>query len=135
MVDSIKMNSETLENPEGSIDPVSISARLLNLIFDMPVERQLKLLELLDKWKYNGVRKHPRKKLAIPVNLEIERHIFKESTKDISKGGLYIETQTPFSINQEVKLNIQLPNRSNPIEIFGEIARATPQGIGIKFKR
>jgi len=133
------MNSETMENldcaPESTIDPVSISARLLNLVLDMPVERQLKLLDLLDNWKYNGVRKYPRKKVAIPVDLEIEHRIFEESTKDISKGGLYIETRTSFSIEQEVKLNFQLPNRPNPIEVFGEIVRATPRGIGIKFKR
>ena len=134
MTNHLKTNTETAEIAGNSLDPVSISARLLNLIMEMPVTRQLELLAMLDQWHYNGVRKHPRKKLTLPVDLEFEHHTFKEATSDISKGGLYIETQTSFSVNQEVKLSLQLPHKSKALTVTGEIVRATSRGIGIKFK-
>ncbi len=135
MVNAIKIDTEAVETSKNSVDPVSIAARLLNLILEMPVARQLELLEMLDNCRYNGVRKHPRKNLTIPVDLQVKNHTFKEATRDISKGGLYIETQTSFSANQEVKLNLQLPFKSEPIAVIGEIVRATSRGIAIKFKR
>jgi len=128
-------NLNIMETSESNIDKVSVAARLLNLILDMPVEQQLKLLKLLDNWKYKNVRNHPRKQWLIPVDLEIKDQAFKESIKDISNGGVFIETQTPFAKGQEIRLNFQLPNRSKLLKIVGEIARSTPQGVGVKFKR
>ena len=135
MADTIKIEPESIETSKNSADPVNIAARLLNLILEMPVAQQLELLGMLDNCRYNGVRKHPRKKLTIPVDLEVKRGTFKEATLDISKGGLYIETQTSFSTNQEVKLTLQLPHKPKPVVLVGEIVRATRRGIGIKFKR
>ncbi len=135
MVNTTKADRESVETSKNSVDPVSIAARLLNLILEMPVARQLELLGMLDNFRYNGARKHPRKKLTIPVDLQVKHHTFKEATRDISKGGLYIETQTSFSANQEVKLNLQLPFKPGPIAVVGEIVRATSRGIAIKFKR
>jgi len=135
MSNANKTDGSPAGKTENSLDPVSISARLLNLILEMPVDRQLKLLEMLDNGNYNGARKHPRKQLTLPVDLEVERHVFKEATRDISKGGVYIETQTSFSISQEVKLNLKLPHKPEPLAVVGEIVRATSRGIAIKFKR
>ncbi len=124
-----------METSEKYIDKVSISARLLNLILDMPVEQQLKLLKLLDDWQNKGARKNPRKPWVIPVELEIKDQSFKKFIKDISKGGVFIESQTPFSIGQETRLTFQLPNVSKPLEVIGEIVRSNSQGVGVKFKR
>jgi Tfp pilus assembly protein PilZ len=124
-----------MENSENSIDKVNLSARLLNLILELPVEQQLKLLKLLDSWQNEGARKHPRKQRVIPVELEVKDHFFMESIKDISKGGVFVETESSFSIGEEIKMSIQLPNRSKPLEVIGEIVRSNPRGIGVKFKR
>ena len=135
MANTIEVEPETVETSKNPTDPVKIAARLLNLILEMPVAQQLELLGVLDNCRYSGVRKHPRKKSALPVDLEVKHHTFKETTRDISKGGLYIETQTSFPVNQEVTLTLQLPHKSEPIAVVGEIVRATSQGIAIKFKR
>lgn len=135
MANTIKIDTESVETSINSADPVNIAARLLNLILEMPVAQQLELLGLLDNGRYSGVRKHPRQKLTLPVDLEMNSHTFKETTRDISKGGLYIETQTSFSANQEVTLTLQLPHKSEPIAVVGEIVRATSRGIAIRFKR
>jgi Tfp pilus assembly protein PilZ len=124
-----------METSEYNIDKASISARLLNLIFEMPIEQQLKLLKLLDNWQNKGARKHPRKQWVMPVDLEIKDQTFKECIKDISNGGVFIETQIPFSKGQEIRLNFQLPNGSKPLEVIGKIVRSNSQGVGVKFKR
>jgi Tfp pilus assembly protein PilZ len=129
---NIKGDMNTSEN---QIDKASIAARLLNLILDVPVDQQLKLLKLLDDWKYKGARKHPRKQWVIPVDLATRDQTFKESIKDISNGGVFIETKNPFSTGEEVTLIFQLPNRTKPLEVIGKIVRSDPTGIGVRFKR
>ena len=124
-----------MENSEKYLDKAATSARLLNIIMDMPIEQQLKLLKVLDSWQNQSARKYPRKRWVIPVDLKIKDQTFKEFIKDISKGGVFIETQTPFSVGQEIRLHIQLPNKSRPLEIVGEIVRSNVQGVGVKFKR
>ena len=124
-----------MEYSEKDVDKAATSARLLNIIMELPVEQQLKLLKVLDSWQDQGVRKYPRKRWVIPVDLEIKDQTFKKFIKDVSKGGVFIETQKPFSVGQEIRLHIQLPNKSKPFEIVGEIIRSNPQGIGVKFKR
>lgn len=128
-------DSTFVEDPEDTIDKASISARLLNVILDMPVDQQLKLLNQLDIWGYSSARQHPRKHWVMPVDLETKDQFFGENIRDISPGGVYIETQTSFTIKQEVKLTFQLPNSSSPIQVFGEIVRSNDRGIGIKFKK
>ena len=100
-----------MNTTENQIDKASIAARLLNLILDVPVEQQLKLLKQLDNWKYEGARKHPRKQWVMPVDLATKNQIVKEIIKDISNGGVFIETKIPFSTGDKVTLNFQLPNR------------------------
>jgi len=124
-----------METSENQIDKASTAARLLNLILDVPVEQQLKLLKLLDNWKYEGARKHPRKQWVMPVDLATKDQTFKESIKDISNGGVFIETKIPFAAGDEITLNFQLPNRAKPLKVIGEIVRSDTMGIGVRFKR
>ena len=40
----------------------------------------------------------------------------------------------PFRAGQEVSLTFPLPDYQKYIKIIGEVARVTPEGIGVKFK-
>ena len=113
----------------------NISVRLLNLILDMPVDEQLKLLNMLDKSEYSGSRKHKRKQLPLPVNLGTEKISSNNFIKDISKGGVFIETGISLSIGEELSLIFKLPNNNKFIKATGLIVRTNELGIGIKFKR
>jgi len=59
---------------------------------------------------------------------------YKDYIKDISAGGVFIETRMPFSVGQEVSLAFPLPNYQKYIKIIGEIVRISPHGIGVKFR-
>lgn len=62
---------------------------------------------------------------------------------DIGSGGLFLKTETPFSIDDKLLLSFTLPEDSNPISCRAKVAWINllenprkpdlPQGIGIKF--
>lgn len=124
-----------MEFSDENLDEVNVSSRLINLIFDMPIAKKLKLLKLLDEWEHNGSRKHARKPWVIPVNYAAEGQIFKDVTKNISSSGLFIQTKMPFMIGQKITMAFQLPKQRKHIKAVGEIVRTNAQGIGVKFKR
>ncbi len=124
-----------MTTPDENNNYENISVRLLNLILDMPVNEQLKLLNMLDKAEYSGSRKHKRKQLLLPVNLATEKISSNDFIKDISNGGVFIETGISFSIGEELSLIFKLPNNNKFIKATGMIVRTNEHGIGVKFKR
>jgi len=56
------------------------------------------------------------------------------TSKDISAGGVFIETRMPFRVGQEALPSFPLSNYQKYIKISGELVRITPHGIGVKFK-
>ena len=120
---------------DNNLDEVSISSRLLNLIFDMSIEQKLKLLKLLDKWENKETRRYSRKPWLIAVNYAIKDRAFKDVIKDISNGGVFIETKMPFTVGQGITMKFKLPNSQKLIKAAGEIVRYNSHGIGVKFKR
>lgn len=78
-------------------------------------------------------RKHPRKALARPVYLSAQSRYFQGLIKDISRGGIFVETDDRFSVGQVIKLVIPETKFDKNIMIRGEIVRLSQAGVGIKF--
>jgi len=106
----------------------------VELITDMPEDKQQALLRDLEKETSKGARNHHRKPFIMVVDYVMQDRMYKDFIQDISAGGLFIETSQPFSVGQNVTLAFPLPNHQEHIKITGEVVRATPQGIGVKFK-
>ncbi len=60
--------------------------------------------------------------------------------KNISGGGVFIQTSKILEIGTKIKLEIVIPHDPEPISVEGEVAwtnprklTATPQGMGVKF--
>ena len=119
---------------ENNFDEVDITSRLLNLMFDMPVELKIRLMKILDKWENEGSRRHQRKPWVIPVDYTTDDQAFKDVIKDISKGGVFIETKKSFAVGQTITMNFRF-SKSQLIRATGEIVRSNSQGLGVKFKR
>jgi len=121
---------------DGDLDAINVASRVLNLVLDMPIEKQIELLKIMDEWKQKGARKHPRKGWKIAVEYyTTEDQVLRDYIKDISSGGVYIETKMPFTIGQELNLKFPMPNFRKLVKVTGEIVWTSPQGIGVKFKR
>ena len=122
-----------MEKPVNGLDEINVTSRLLNMVLDMPPEKQLELLALLDKWQHTGARKHNRKPWKIAVEYASGNRIYRDYIKDISNGGVFIETTTPFTVGQIIKMKFPLPNYQKLVKATGEIVWCSPQGIGVKF--
>lgn len=105
----------------------------LELIENMYKEDPEIGLKEMEEWLYEGKREHYRKPFFTVVDFTTRGHAFKDFIKDISPGGVFIETSIPCNIGQELSLTFALPNCQKHIKITGEVVRITLQGIGVKF--
>jgi Tfp pilus assembly protein PilZ len=78
-------------------------------------------------------RKHYRKSFFMVVDYATQERTYKDFIKNISTGGVFIETRMPMDTGQKVAMSFPLPNSQQHIKIAGEIVRSSLQGIGVKF--
>jgi len=81
-----------------------------------------------------GKRKHHRKPFFMVVDYTAQGYAYRDYIKDMSAGGVFIETPVRFRIGQELSLSFALPTRQRHIKVRGQVVRTSPQGIGVKFK-
>jgi len=112
----------------------STTARLFEMIKRMPEDDQLALLKELGERLSKGRRKHEREPFFMVADYSAEDRVYRDYIQNVSAGGVFIETHMPFTSGQEVSLAFPLPNYKKYIKIIGEVARVTPQGIGVVFK-
>ena len=61
-------------------------------------------------------------------------------TRNISLGGLYLESASPLPIGTTVQLRFQLPTQPEPVEVAGDVrwvvkkGAGDQSGIGIRFQ-
>jgi hypothetical protein len=68
---------------------------IIDLICEMSVAQQLKLLKQLDKKQYKGGRSDYRRSRKIAVDYEVNDKAHKNFIHDISAAGVFIETHPP----------------------------------------
>jgi Tfp pilus assembly protein PilZ len=128
LVNDISMIIETVSEDEHR--------RLLGLLLSPG------LMSMLEAWRKRERRKDPRESCSNAVTYDTEDGAFKGFIKNISNGGVFIETPRTFSIGQQVTLifsptSQQGPSsvdQEGPIKITGKILWRVPRGIGVKFE-
>ena len=112
--------------------------RLLEIINDMTDEEQQGLIKELEDRQSRDMRRYERKSQSMPVEYVAQDHSSQGVIKDISVGGVLLETNEiggSFSIGEDIILSIQYPNQEKYIKIRGEVVRIEPQRIGVKFTK
>ncbi|MCJ7538325.1 MAG: PilZ domain-containing protein [Desulfobacterales bacterium] len=79
-------------------------------------------------------RRHSRKPCEIAIYPATRIHAFEDVIKNISLGGVYIETRMPFAVGQSISMKFRLPKVRKLIHVTGEIVWAGLQGIGVEFR-
>ena len=113
-----------------------VRGRLFELIFNMPEAETRDLLKKLEIYwlpQYEERRKHPRKSTFIHVDCSGNKCAFTDFIQNLSAGGLYIDTQLPFFVGQELSMTFSVANGEAPIKITGKIVRVDSKGIGVEF--
>ncbi len=122
------------------MDKNTVTVRLIEHILKMSEADQRNLLTVIEnriskkkKADPKDKRRHPRKTALISVECATESVSFTDTILDISEGGVFIETDAPFDIGQEIMMNFSPSESENPITVSGKVVRVDPNGIGVEF--
>jgi Tfp pilus assembly protein PilZ len=111
-----------------------VISKLFQVVINLGEEQQEALLrhaeELLVKEKRSGIRKP----CSIPINFAAYDRLYSNHIKNISSSGLFIDTQRPLLVGDEIIMTFRLDGFDKPIKVRGEIAHATRSGVGVEFK-
>lgn len=111
-----------------------IASRLLELIEKMDKEQLASMLEAAEELFGKKKRIHQRVACLITADCVYQNRASNHFIKDISLGGVFIETSESFSEGEEIAMTLSFSHHSKPFKITGEIVRSTPNGIGVQFK-
>lgn len=114
-----------------------IRARISKIISSMSEIELQKLLKGLEKWQETSrisKRVHPRKDISVYAFLEADDLSFNDFIKNISSGGLYIETEAPLSVDKELFIRFLHPDTGVLTRVTGKIVRVDADGIGVQFE-
>ncbi len=125
-------NRPTKENKKD------ITQRLIDIIRNLSEERKKALLkELEDEEEQKGIelRKHERRPCKITAMYTSGDSFGEEYVRDISIGGVFIETTETFEIGQKLSMAIPFTNEERYIKVQGKVVRITSSGIGVEFEK
>lgn len=79
-------------------------------------------------------RKHPRKSVETDVAFQISGGpIIEARCRDVSLGGMFIETSSPLPYGTPLKLFISLPGLRGGAPVDAVVRWAKPTGMGVQF--
>ena len=110
-----------------------VRSRLMQMIDSMSVKDQVELLNHLERAQDIEKRQHKRTAVKQTVYYAVEDRAYRDALRDLSAGGVYIQTEHSFFIGQEILISIKLLRNGLSIQIPGEIAWKDDNGIGVRF--
>ncbi|ABW66693.1 type IV pilus assembly PilZ [Desulfosudis oleivorans Hxd3] len=78
-------------------------------------------------------RQHPRKPLRLNVSVTRGEVSGTSMARDISLGGLFLETIEEMAPGQVLQLSIPFTNQDRQIKVKGKVVRMTEDGVGVEF--
>ena len=108
--------------------------KLFQIILNLPEEKQLALLQHAEELLVKERRAFVRKSCSIPVSYATYDRVYSNIIKNISQKGVFIETQRPLFVGEELILSFSMPGFGKPLKVKGEIVQVSRSGIGVEFK-
>ncbi len=120
------------------LDIHEVRSRLFDLILVAPDAELRQLLEELKKrqeLRRSNMREHYREDVSIEVDCSTDDIQCQDSIKNLSSGGVFIETDENYSMGQKIMVTFSIPKYKfdNKITLVGEVVRIEPTGVGVKF--
>ena len=111
-----------------------VISKLFQIVIDLTEEQQMALLQHAEDLYAREKRINLRKPCNIPVNYATDYRVYSNNIKNISQSGLFIETQRPLIVGDEIIMTFGLDGFNKPFKMRGEITHATRKGVGVEFK-
>lgn len=127
-----------MKNNDNELGRNEVRAFIFEIIDDMSYTEMRQLLRDLEKWQKskNEKRKYPRKSTLIDITYSSDqRRIFEDFVRNISAGGLFIETNLITELGQKLTMTFSHPGSGHPIKVSGKVIRVDSRGIGVKFDK
>jgi Tfp pilus assembly protein PilZ len=127
-----------MKNNDNELDRNEVRVFIFEIINDMSDTEMLQLLKDLEGWQKSKdeKRKYPRRSTLIDISYSSDqRRIFEDFVRNISAGGLYIETNLVTELGQKLTMTFSYPDSGDPIKVLGKIIRVDSEGIGVKFNK
>jgi len=86
-----------------------------------------------EKQQKEEKRTYIRKPFFMSVDYSTRDRVYRDFIKDISTGGVFIETLRPLPVGQEISMAFSFPNHRQNVKISGDVVRMNPKGIGVSF--
>ena len=113
--------------------------QIIEHVFNMSDEERLNLLNKLEKVPMGeltlGERNEIRRTYEQSISFFVQNRRYKAICKDISSGGVFIQTNEVFHLGQTVMLDIPFSNGDQSIQVPAEIVRIDTDGIGLRFMK
>ena len=121
--------------PENALKKYSVVIpKLFQIILNLPEEKQIELLQYAEDLLIKERRAFIRKKCTIPVSYATYDRVYSNTIKNISQRGVFIETQRPLFVGEELIMSFSMAGFGKPLKIKGEIVQVSRSGIGVEFK-
>jgi uncharacterized protein (TIGR02266 family) len=124
-----------MKKTETQEDENQLTERLVQAVSKLSPQRKKMLDELLTEWERLDYREDSRIPLFLPVDYSTKDRVYQDFISNLSKGGVFIETLSPFRVGQLLSLIFSLPSVQKTFKISGTIARTEQDGIGVKFTK
>ena len=108
--------------------------KLFDAILKLSQEQQERLIIYVEEFIAENKRISIRKAYKIPISYATQNRIYSDNISDISESGLFIETNRPFNIGEDIILSFNMHGYDRPFKVKGKIVRSNQQGIGVEFK-
>ena len=124
-----------MKKTEIQEDEKKLTERLIQAVSKLSPQRKKMLDELLQEWERLGYREDSRTHCFLPVDYSTKDRVYQDFINNLSKGGVYIETLSPFRVGQLISLIFSLPSMQKTFKISGAIVRTEQDGIGVRFTK
>ena len=104
-----------------------INVPLMNLLLASHKAQDEKNVEKAD------LRKYPRFSCHSKVDFDINEWSYEGIIKNISMGGLFIETRHPVTVGNEIMLELTSLNKGRHCNVKGRVVWRDAKGVGIQF--
>jgi Tfp pilus assembly protein PilZ len=108
--------------------------KLFQIILNLPEDKQSVLLKYAEDLLTKEMRAFIRKSCSIPVSYSTYDRVYTNIIKNISQKGVFIETQRPLFVGEELMLSFSMTGLDKPLKVNGEIVQVNRSGIGVEFK-
>lgn len=110
-----------------------ITEKLIEIIQNMPKKERYALYKTLEKRYPKEKRKHNRVAYHSSARYTSLESFGEDFLRDISVGGVFLKTVTPFTVGRPITLIISSRDGKMNVRAHGEVVRVTSDGVGIQF--